>query len=332
MYEQSASAYKKLIAYYQKSKQAQNHPNVIKALTQYGDLCLHRLNQPENALKTYQRLLRVPNLEPEQKQETDAKIQHAKKLAKKQAKAAKLSAAQKKEKTTQEKQPAEKQPVKKPPVQKSKIDIPIPKRLKMVPGEDAPATYQIPSIAPNEANKVVPSENGLDLKRLSEPPVLFEKISVICVFQLSESMSPKSEIFSDSQEVIYADLFLAGESRPYRIASNNVVYSQFFQHVQKNSLNNFRQFILYIISHLYSVYVDQATLTFLKTGKSKSYAEAELRIHEKIFWKQLRGVIQARCEHCDAIYWIDGRKIPKGGANTKCQKCSKPMFVKSLVD
>ncbi len=323
MYSQAALAYQKLIEYYQKSKKPLNHPNVIKALTHYGDLCLCYLEQPKNALGAYQLLLHVPGLEPEQKQKTQARIQQAKKLAAKQAKATKALATHKKAKTAQGKQPA-----RKPPIQKPRINIPIPKRLKMVPEEDAPAKYQVTSVAPNVANKVLPYEDGLDLKRLSEPPVLFEKIYVICVFQLNEPTSSKSAHFSDSQEVIYADLFLAGESRPSRIASNNVVYSQFFQQVQQSSLNNFRQFILYLISHLYSVYVDQATLKFLKTGKPRIYDPAELKIHEKIFWKQLRGVVRAQCEHCDAIYWIDGKKIPQGGAKTTCQKCNKPMFVK----
>jgi predicted Zn finger-like uncharacterized protein len=215
--------------------------------------------------------------------------------------------------------------------------------LKLVTEDDAPAKYRVPSVDPVAANKVLPYEGGLDLKRMADPPILFENLSVICVFQLQESRQTsgssmkkgkkgaKQTGFHDTQEVIYADLFLAGESRPYRIASNRIAYSKFFQKVQRSSLDNFRQFILYIISNLYSVYVDRATMNFLKTGKPRNYPNnTELKIHEKIFWKQLKGVVRAQCEHCYEVYWIDGMKVPKGGGHTKCKKCGKPMFVKSL--
>ncbi len=340
LYEQAALAYKHLVDWYQKTKKPLNQDRVIHALTQYGDICVEHLDDPQNGLKAFQFLQRIPELDPEHKKMAKLKIHHAKECLLKQKKRdeARQKAEVRKQaqavKAAKAAKAAKKEAAPKTPCR----DIPLPKRLKLVSEEDAPAIYDVPSVDPVEANKVVPSEGGLDLKRASDPPIRFEDISVICVVQIQETTLSASikkaktqSSFTDSQEIIYADLFVMGKSRPYRIASNLIAYTQFFPNVQRSSLVNFRQFVLYIISHLYSVYVDQATLNFLKTGKPKFYSnQTDVKIHEKIFWKQLRGVVRAACKQCLEVYWIDSRKVPKGGGNTTCKKCGGAMFVRSL--
>ena len=139
--------------------------------------------------------------------------------------------------------------------------------------------------------------------------------------------------FESTQEAILADLFLKGQSRPYRIASNRIAYPKFFSNLQSNSFDNFRQFILYTLSNLDSVYVDQYTVKFLKTGKPWTFSsQEELAIYEKILWKQLRGAVRFVCEQCLEAYWIDGTKIPTDGAKTKCAKCGEFIFVKKTTD
>lgn len=338
MYTHAASAYRKVVAHYQRGgKDTLNHPNAIKALNRYGDICLTHLRTPKDAWKAYQILMRSPQLSAEQKQKVQARIQYAMKMVSDQAKAEKLKQVNQQVETARAKQnpervsakPASKQPT-----------IPIQKRLKFVPETDAPAKYDVPSVAPLEANKVLPIESGLDLKRLSEPPLRFDDIYVICVFQMkpekpkSSSSSKKgkdkkgSAMMMNSQEILYADLFIAGESRPYRIASNHIAYPQFFRKLHRSSLDNFRQFIFHIISQLYSVYVDQGTMNFLQSGRFRVFSDQnELALHEKIFWKQLKGALRFQCEHCGEVYWVDGMKIPANGAKTACTKCKKLMFV-----
>ncbi len=341
MYNQAASAYKKLIEYYQSGKESSNHSNAIKALTRYGDLNLSHLERPKDAWKAYQILMNSSRLSPDQKHKVEAKIQQAKKLVAEQAKKEKVAQTKKKMETYLAQKKTEQPQVKRP-----RRNIPIQKRLKLTPEADAPAKYQVASIAPHEANKVVPFEKGLDLKRISEPPLLFDNISVICVSQLQQPRQKPSPAkksrkkdkkvaattsIGSSQEVILADLFVAGESRPYRIASNRIAYPQFFSKLQKSSLDNFRQFILYIISNIDSVYVDQATVTFLNTGKPRTYPDQlELQIHEKIFWKQLKDALRFQCEQCGEVYWIDGARIPEKGAWTKCTKCGHQIHVKRV--
>jgi hypothetical protein len=336
MYSHAASAYRKIVSHYQRQKETLEHPNAIKALTRYADLNLLSLERPKDAWKAYQMLMRSPRLSPEQKQKIQSKIQQAMNDVSQQAKAAKLQKAKKKVETIRERHQPEK------PSKKPKPNIPIQKRLKLIPDGDAPAKYEVASVAPIEANKVLPAEGGLELKRPSEPPITFEEISVISVFQIREakrksSSSPRKKketsslSFESTQEIVYADLFLAGISRPYRIASNQVAYPRFFRKLHRNSFDNFRQLLFHIISNLDSVYVDQGAMTFLKTGKPTVFSDQnELAIHEKIFWKQLKGAVRFQCEHCYEVYWIDGMKIPKDGAKTTCAKCGKPMLVKPL--
>ena len=343
MYLHAAYAYQKIVAHYQRGVGTLDHPDAIKALTRYGDLNLYYLDNPQEAWKAYKMLLKSTHPAPEQKQQITAKIQEAMKVVSQQARAEKLKKAKKTIEAERAQQQAEKSKAR---VKKPKRNIPIQKRIKLVPEVDAPAKYQVKSVAPIEANKVLPVKRGLDLKRLSEDPIAFQDIYVICVCKIKEakrkpSPAQKSKnkkkrevapVASDSsQEIILADLFLAGQSRPYRIASNRVAYPKFFSNLQSSSLDNFRQFILYIISNIDSVYVDQGTMNFLKTGKARIFSDDhELAIHEKIFWKQLKGAVRFQCEHCDEVYWIDGIKIPENGAQTKCAKCGHPMLVKRL--
>ncbi|GAK58280.1 rhomboid family protein [Candidatus Vecturithrix granuli] len=338
LYLHAASAYRKIVAHYQRGgKETLEHPDAIKALSRYGDIHLTYLKQPQEAWKAYQILMRSSQPSPEQKQKIQARIQYAMKMVSEQAKAEKLKQVNKKIEATRAQYDPDHIPAKPKDVTPT---IPIQKRLKLVPETDAPAKYDVPSVAPLEANKVLPVEGGLDLKRLSEPPLRFADIYVICIFQLKQEkpkpVSPSKKgkgpketgLMMSSQEILFADLFMAGESRPYRIASNQIAYPQFFRKLHRSSLDNFRQFIFHIVSQLYSVYVDQGTMNFLQSGKARIFPDQnELALHEKIFWKQLKGAVRFQCEHCGEVYWIDGMKIPAAGAKTQCTKCHKPMFV-----
>ena len=338
MYRHASVAYRKIITHYQRQQRTLAHPDAIKALAHYADLNLYHLEHPQEAGKAYQMLLRSSNPPPQEKKSINEKIRQAQQTASAQAQAKKRQQAQKKVATTHTQQQPQKTT---PKVTKPKRNIPLQQRIKLVPDGDAPSKYQVASVAPIEANKVLPAEEGLDLRRPADAPVLFQDIYVICVFQMKEE-KPKpqqsrrkkkrgqgSTGFHFSEEIILADLFLAGKSRPYRIASNLISYPQFFTNLQSNSLANFRQFMLYIISNIDSVYVDQATMRFLKTGKPRMFLSKEdLALHEKIFWKQLKGAVRFQCEQCAEVYWIDGMKVPESGAKTQCAKCGQILFVR----
>ena len=199
----------------------------------------------------------------------------------------------------------------------------------------------MPSVAPLEANKVLPVDGGLDLKLPAEPPLRFEDIFLICVFQLPEMKATidagvrrhkgtkdAASSFDSAKDVLFADLFMRGRSRPFRLASNHIPYTQFFSELHGNSFDNFRQFLLNMIAQTESVYVDQHAANFLKSGKMSRFSSVEeLDIYEKRLWKQLRGAARAVCQACAAAYWLDGNKIPVAGGKMKCAACGSVIAI-----
>jgi len=196
--------------------------------------------------------------------------------------------------------------------------IPLAKRLKVIKDTGAPPRYDVKSVAPYEAMKVEPMDGGLNLYRPREAPPRFEEIYAIWVSQLATMTSGK----------MFADLFVAEKSRPYRLHSQQVAYGKFLTKPTFSSFNNFRQFILHLVSRIDSVYVDKGTLSFLKTGSPAVYPnQDELSLQQKTFWRQAMGEVRCRCGNCSEIYWVDGRKVPAAGAKTKCKKCGEPLNV-----
>jgi membrane associated rhomboid family serine protease len=196
--------------------------------------------------------------------------------------------------------------------------IPLARRLKVIKDTGAPPRYDVKSVAPREAMKVEPMDGGLNLYRPGEAPPRFEEIYAIWVSQLAAMTSGK----------VFADLFLAGKSRPYRLHSQQIAYGKFLNKPTSSSFTNFRQFILHLVSQIDSVYVDKGTLSFLKTGGPAVYPnQDELSLQQKTFWRQAMGEVRRRCGNCSEIYWIDGRRVPAAGAKSKCKKCGQPLNV-----
>lgn len=349
LYTKSALAYRQLIMHYQTVAKSLESLDAVHALTGYGDLCLQHLETPKDAYKAYMAALKSPQLTPEQQQELQAKAQHAMQKAAEQAKQPKPAPAQTTpasvSSTSLSPAPAGQtvagtalpHPA---PASPSKPEIPIQKRIKVITQTaDAPAKYAVKSVAPVEANKISPIPGGIDLNRPSDKPLLFHQISVICVSQVTkvfERVKPvrkrggttEYQKSLEKHETLVADLFLVGRSRPYRLEAARIDYSRFFPKPLESVSDNLRQFVLYIIAQLPSVYLDQGTVNFLKTGKPQAFStEEDLTLYEKIFWKQLMGAVRFQCEHCWETYWVDGIKIPAGGATTKCAKCGQPISV-----
>ncbi len=288
------------------------------------------------AASVYKRLLETgPDLSPEDKKEIQQQAKTAREMARNQEqeeKKAEKELAQKtsdellQQKSSPEKASAEDKASPAAAALKQKPTgpaIPIAKRIKIIPTPDATAQarYNVLSVAPMEANKITASEEGMDLHRLSEAPLRYERIYAICAFTLAGTET----------SIIHADLFIAGRPRPYRIASNRILYDQFLPKTVNSSFDNFRQFILFLVSKLDSVYLDRGTMTFLKTKKAPVFhSDEDIAGQEKLFWRQIMGEIRCRCEGCGETYWIDGRRVPAAGAKSKCKKCGSSISIKAL--
>lgn len=335
----AATAYKQIAGHYQRKSGNFEHPDAVAALTKYAELQFERLKNPQEAGKAYAALLKNSNLPPEHKAAFTQQIRRAKEMM--QANAREQAAMQAAEAASPQRAALRRQVDMASQRNALLAKIPMAKRIKLVQNLDLPAKYQVPSVAPLEANKVLRLDDGLDFKRLGEPPMRFDEIFAILVFQLpiekptvdpsrrrrKSAEAPSS--FTSKQDVIFADIFLGGQSRPYRIASNHISYPDFFTNLQTNSYANFRQFILYLLSNVASVYVDQYTIEFLKTGKIMRFLSVDdLELHEKRIWKQLRGATRAMCGQCAAVYWLDSAKVPAGGGKVKCKTCGHPMEIR----
>lgn len=290
MYEEAAAAYKRLGDHLQKEGKPENSGDLGAALTAYGDICMEKLKQPKEAFMAYKTLLKLHKDSPDK---TDA-------LRKKALIVKKAIELEKKAKQA-----------KKPPV-RNKPDIPMEKRIRIVEKHRVPGKYGVTVVTPKEANKVLPAQNGLDLKRLSEEPLVFDSVNMILAFQIQPDIN-----------LMFADFFVSGESRPYRINSKQIPFAKFISKPAVNAAENFRRFLLQVISNIDSVYVDQATMTFLKTRKMKHFPDTtESELYAKKIWRRFMGETKLCCSKCSEVYWIDRRKIPPAGTKLKCKKCS----------
>lgn len=320
MYPEAANACKNLFARCQREAETKDGPEAVAALTRYGDICLHHLSEPKAAFQAYKKLLEsCQYLSSEQKKQLRAKAENAVKAAQEKARQDKLRKKAETEAEAEQKRKKAEAARAKP--RKPKPKIPIAKRIRLAKPVQGPGKYKVMSVSPYEAGKILPAPGGIDLKRLSEPHLLFQNISLMCA----------AEFEHNPDGTMFADIFIAGKSRPYRIFSDRIAYTDFLPKCHTSSFDNFRQLILHIISHIDSVYLDQGTMTFLKIGKSKLFPnQEEFEFYEKNLWKQIIGEVRFQCENCWEVYWVSGERIPKRWARIKCKKCGQPISVAGL--
>ncbi len=71
-----------------------------------------------------------------------------------------------------------------------------------------------------------------------------------------------------------------------------------------------------------AIHLDRETARFLKNREPAVHAGPEaLERHEKGIWRRLIGQVRCKCARCGRVYWVDGRRVPKSGARTKCGQC-----------
>jgi membrane associated rhomboid family serine protease len=311
-HDEAALAYRRLFDRYGEEEDPPSADLAADALMRHADLCIDFLDRPEDAAAAYTTLLKTfPDLPADQLKAAGKRLKEAKaQIARKRAKAA---AKPLKGKPTKTAKPAPaKPPEARPPA------IPLAKRFRPLPSTNGPPRYQVASVAPRQANKTVALDDGINLNIINVPPVTYDRIYAIFVLGLEPEGGRR----------LHADLFVANEQRPFRISSDTVVFSSFIAKPGTNSLENFRQTLIRIISRIDSVFVDPPTMTFLKSGKVKVFPnQDEVQDYERPFWRRLMGEVRCRCGECHEVYWIDGRKVPDGGARSKCKKCGSAMRV-----
>ncbi len=180
----------------------------------------------------------------------------------------------------------------------------------------------LPDAAPvtqaSQTTRVTAMDDGLNLNRHDGGIVKYTDISLLLAFRLDTD-----------PDTWYIELFVYGQPKPFRLSQKTINYRQFLPEISQRSKDNFSTFFLYLIDRTDSVYVDENTLEFLKSGKMVGYPDFKLfEDYTRQLWFQLISWMKFCCDHCGEIYWVDDAKVSPQGAKTKCVKCQHIITVK----
>ena len=85
---------------------------------------------------------------------------------------------------------------------------------------------------------------------------------------------------------------------------------------------------MFLIQQTTSVYIDNNTLEYLKTGKIIGFPDFSLfENYTRQLWFQLINWMKFECDNCGEVYWVDDSKVSPQGAKTKCVKCQHVITV-----
>lgn len=174
------------------------------------------------------------------------------------------------------------------------------------------------STAAYQTTRVTALENGINLNRPDGGLILYTDMSMLVTFQLD-----------NDPETWYLDVFVYGNPGAFRISQKAINYRQFLPELAQRSKDNFFAFLLHLIDHTDSIYIDDHTLEFLKTQKIISFPDFKfVENYTRQLWFQVVAWMKFACELCGEIYWVDDAKISDQGAKTKCVKCQNVITVK----
>ncbi|MBU1167930.1 MAG: rhomboid family intramembrane serine protease [Proteobacteria bacterium] len=133
------------------------------------------------------------------------------------------------------------------------------------------------SVAPWMVTRVSKAAQGLSLEGSSaQNPIDYDDICFITAFQF------------DSETNVFLDMFIKGEKRPYRLNSSRISYPDFFETPYANVQENFRHFVIYLLSKPQSIYTDRETYDFAHLKKIRVFgSNNRLTVYEKRIWSQL---------------------------------------------
>lgn len=320
LFTKAAAAYRDFVTHQQKTAKTLDSAETIEALIRYADICASSLHLPKDAYKAYQTVMGLSHTSQEQKETIKPKIQRLMQMLSQQTQKPEAPATHQKD----ARQPR--------PSTTPRPNIPLQKRIKFLRETADSPKYPLKSVAPLNAKQIVAIPGGMDLGRGSDSSVSFQDIYAIFIAQFPEEQDEVKARKQGSQSVsqmLVADMFVGGQARPYRLRSDSIAYPQFLPRPKQKSVENFHQFLLHTIQQIDAVYLDQGTFEFLKNGKIPQFpSQKAVETHELNLWQQIAGMVRFHCEKCWEVYWVDNRKIPENGAQTKCAKCGNAIFVR----
>lgn len=138
------------------------------------------------------------------------------------------------------------------------VDVELRMRVIAPPLRPADVAY-----GPIQANRISGAPQGLDVNRIGTPPIGFEALALVCVYQAAES------------DKIYILLFRQGQKRPYRCDANRIVFSDFPGAKATGLKTSLRHFIRYAGQRHPALRLDRRTAEFIR-GRPPAILEIDL--------------------------------------------------------
>lgn len=120
------------------------------------------------------------------------------------------------------------------------------------------------------------SEQGLYLQGTNRDILAYDDIVFATVYQV------------DGNTNILIDVFVKGETRPFRLNSTGIAYGEICPGPSTNMLESFRGFVLFLLDKLSIVYTDLGTQSFATNKAPQFYgSERTVREYERKIWSNL---------------------------------------------
>ncbi len=266
---EAVAAYERFIAKHQKARPADEAAIIARAVLTCSYLYLKELDKPKEAFLLLRNIL---------KSGVPISADNRKKMIKI-GKAAKIRA----QKQAQLKSPqsvAENNPAETAADAPARPAVAYEKKIKLIQPVKSPPQINIGSIMAHELGAISLETDGIDVRILNHDIVSYDAISFICAFTLT----------SNNASELLAEVFAGQSGRPYRLFSNRINYKKFLQRVEMVNAQNFRKFLIEIVSRTSGVFADEATLKFLKSGKIHKFkSEDDAMGYKRNLWLQIVG-------------------------------------------
>ncbi|MBL0714875.1 MAG: hypothetical protein JJV98_14365 [Desulfosarcina sp.] len=119
------------------------------------------------------------------------------------------------------------------------------------------------AFAPIQANRITGAPQGIDLNRIDTPPIAFEDIASLGIYEDHE------------EEKVFVLVFRRGQKRPYQCDANRVVFTDFPGTKATSVIASLRRFVGFIAQRHLSLRLDPGTAEFLK-GRPPAILDIDL--------------------------------------------------------
>ncbi|OGL49785.1 MAG: hypothetical protein A2161_01250 [Candidatus Schekmanbacteria bacterium RBG_13_48_7] len=160
-------------------------------------------------------------------------------------------------------------------------------------------------------SRINAAPSGFNVNIKIVPPILFHSVNYISIFEFSEI----------DQNTKYLDLYVARNKSPYRVKINKIIYNEFMSKVPPRMAEAFNIFIFKLIEAAGTIYVDDHTLKYLKTGHWREFTTTEELTKNNLgIWSRISDSGKKVCPRCKSHFWVN-LVLEESKNRTICRNC-----------